>query len=470
MLFHTWHFFLFLLVAYPGFLLLRRTRLRNLWLLAASYFFYGWWNPLYLFLIVYSTALDYLVGVKLNNLQHSEIANNTPTIWQRSKLWVTLSVVNNLFLLGFFKYAGFVTDNLNALLAGLHLNLVIPQPNILLPIGISFYTFQSMSYTIDVYRGRFPAERNIIKFATFVAFFPQLIAGPVERAKSLLPQLQRITKIGAADVADGLSLFVVGLFKKVALADMLAIYVDKIYENPADYGSLPLIFATYAFAWQIYFDFSGYTDMARGLAAAMGIKLTLNFNNPYVATGLRDFWRRWHITLSTWFRDYVYIPLGGNRRGKSRMYLYILLTMAIGGLWHGAAWNFVLWGALHALGRILFGDLEKSAGYEKTPRIVRQLLTFHFVCLTWVFFRASSISDAGLILQRIFTGIGSPTEMPIVIFAMIAVICVYQLVFTSKAQRILQLRPVRVALMLLILIYLAIFATPGHEPFIYFQF
>lgn len=477
MLFHTWHFFLFLAVAYPGFLLLRKTRYMNLWLLAASYFFYGWWNPLYLFLIIYSTALDYYVGLKLDRLSR----RGTPIkgVWQSRKMWLTLSVVNNLFLLGFFKYAGFVTDNLNTLFSWLHLGLAIPPPGILLPIGISFFTFQSMSYSIDVYRGQFQAERNFIKFATFVAFFPQLIAGPIERAKSLLPQLQRARpapprgwarRISTTDVADGLSLFVVGLFKKVALADFLAIYVDKIYSDPTNYGSLSLICATYAFAWQIYFDFSGYTDMARGLAKAMGIKLTLNFNNPYTATGLRDFWRRWHITLSTWFRDYVYIPLGGNRRGRNRTYLYILLTMVVAGFWHGAAWKFVLWGALHALGRVLTGDLEKTTLYEKIPRIVRQLLTFHFICFTWVFFRAESVSDAVLILQRIFTGTASSLEVPVVMFAIIAAVWLYQLISSSRAKNILDMRPLRIVLMLLILIYLTIFTVAGHESFIYFQF
>ena len=440
----------------------------NVWLLAASYFFYGWWNPLYLFLIIYSTALDYYVGLKLDRL--SRRGTQIKGVWQSKKMWLTLSVVNNLFLLGFFKYAGFVTDNLNTLFSWLHLGLAIPPPGILLPIGISFFTFQSMSYSIDVYRRQFQAERNFIKFATFVAFFPQLIAGPIERAKSLLPQLQRARRISATDVADGLSLFVVGLFKKVALADFLAIYVDKIYSDPTNYGSLSLICATYAFAWQVYFDFSGYTDMARGLAGAMGIRLTLNFNNPYTATGLRDFWRRWHITLSTWFRDYVYIPLGGNRRGKNRTYLYILLTMVVAGFWHGAAWKFVLWGALHALGRVFTGDLEKTTLYEKIPRIVRQLLTFHFICFTWVFFRAESLSDAVLILQRIFTGTASSPEVPVVMFAIIAAVWLYQLIFSSRAKNILDMRPLRIVLMLLILIYLMIFTVAGHESFIYFQF
>jgi len=467
MLFHTWHFFLFFAVAYSGFLLLKKTRYVNVWLLLASYFFYGWWNPLYLLLIIYSTASNYYVGLKLDRFPN---AIKIKGIRESRKTWLTLSVVNNLFLLGFFKYAGFVTDNLNTLFSRIGLGAIIPAPDILLPIGISFFTFQSMGYIIDVYRGQFQAEKSFIKFATFVAFFPQLIAGPIERAKSLLPQLQRPRQIRASDISNGLSLFIVGLFKKVALADFLAIYVDRIYDNPANYGSLSLIFATYGFAWQIYFDFSGYTDMARGLGRIMGIKLTLNFNNPYTATGLRDFWHRWHITLSSWFRDYVYIPLGGNRRGKMRTCVYILLTMLIGGLWHGAAWKFILWGGLHAVGIILTGSIEKTALYERIPRIVRQLLTFHFVCLGWVFFRAENINDAALILQRIFTTADPSPIVPVVMFAIIAAIWLYQLIFSSKAKDILTWRPVRITLMLLILIYLTVFAAVGHEPFIYFQF
>jgi len=471
MLFHTWHFFLFFAIAYAGFLLLKKTRYMNLWLLTASYFFYGWWNPLYLFLIIYSTALDYYVGLKLDHPSRRG-TTNAPffCIREPRKMWLTLSVINNLLLLGFFKYAGFVTDNLNTLFSWLNVGLTIPPSNILLPIGISFFTFQSMGYSIDVYRGQFQAEKNFIKFATFVAFFPQLIAGPIERARTLLPQLQRGCRISATDISDGLSLFMVGLFKKVALADFLAIYVDRVYGAPANYSSLSLVCATYAFAWQIYFDFSGYTDMACGLARTMGIRLTLNFDNPYTATGLRDFWRRWHITLSSWFRDYVYIPLGGNRQGKILTCLYILLTMIIAGFWHGAAWKFILWGLLHAVGRILTGDLEKTALYEKIPRLARQLLTFHFVCLGWVFFRAEGISEAMLILRRIFAGTGSSSEVPVVMFAIIAVIWMYQLIFSSRAKKILDWQPLRIALMLLILIYLMIFTTVGHEPFIYFQF
>ena len=340
MLFHTWIFLLFFLIVYPIYLALKKTRFNNLWLLIASYTFYGWWNPLYLILIGYSSALDYFVVAKMVRSE-------------RKKLWLSLSLVNNLALLSFFKYGNFVAENLNLLLSALGTSYAIPMPNILLPVGISFYTFQSMSYTIDCYRGKIDREKSFVRYAAFVSLFSQLVAGPIERARNLLPQLRRTPRISKLDVADGLSLFIVGLFKKVALADCLALYVDKVYVMPAQYQSPALILATFAFAWQIYFDFSGYTDMARGVARMMGFRLMLNFNNPYLATGLGDFWSRWHISLSTWFRDYVYVPLGGNRHGIFNTYKNMVLTMVISGLWHGASWTFIIWGALHALGRVL---------------------------------------------------------------------------------------------------------------------
>ena len=325
MLFHTWIFLAFFLVVYPGYWLLKGTRLKLPWLLTASYVFYGWWNPVYLLLIAWATTVDYLSVLAM-----------AKTAWK--KPWLAISLVNNLGLLGFFKYGAFVVDNLNAVaqrlripyalsypdvsflsdtvnaaLSSLKLSYTVPEFNYLLPVGISFYVFQSMSYTIDFYRGQIERETSFIRYATFVSLFPQLVAGPIERAGNLLPQLRGVPQIKRQDISDGLSLFVVGLFKKIALADYLALYVDPVYASPGDYSSPTLLLATFAFAWQIYFDFSGYTDMARGIGRLLGIRLMLNFNNPYLATGLGDFWRRWHISLSTWFRDYVYIPLGGNR-------------------------------------------------------------------------------------------------------------------------------------------------------------
>ncbi|MCW3052252.1 MAG: Membrane-bound O-acyltransferase family protein, partial [Chthonomonadales bacterium] len=395
MLFHTLPFWIFLLVVLPVFFALRRTPFWIPWLLAASYFFYAWWNPYYLLLVIYSTTLDYLLVTLMDHspppgqggaAQRDRVLRTTfgvaisltlgliggmllgpatlrPTCaifallvllmavgawFANRRIWLLISLVNNLALLLFFKYARFVIENLNALLHTAGGSFHLPDPSALmpyhfpyvLPVGISFFTFQSMSYTIDFYLGRVERERNFLRFATFVCFFPQLMAGPIERAKQMLPQLRKAPEFRLQNLTDGLSLFLVGLFKKLALADYLARYVERVYDNPERFGAPALILATCAFAWQIFFDFSGYTDMARGVAKMMGFDLVLNFNNPYLATGLGDFWARWHISLSTWFRDYVYIPLGGSRRGKLCTYRNLLLTFLISGIWHGANWTF----------------------------------------------------------------------------------------------------------------------------------
>ena len=458
MLFYTWPFFIFFLVVYLVYLPLRKTRFYLPWLLVSSYFFYGWWNPLYLLLILYSTALDYFV---VRWMEKSV----------KKKIWLTVSIVNNLLLLGFFKYGGFVTDNLNLLLTRVGAPFSIPAPGILLPVGISFYTFQSMSYTIDFYRGKIQRERSFVRFAAFVALFPQLVAGPIERAKSLLPQLRSIPKITREHVADGLSLFVVGLFKKVALADYLALYVDQVYGAPEQFGGLALGLATFAFGWQIYFDFSGYTDMARGVGRMMGFNLMLNFNNPYLATGLGDFWNRWHISLSTWFRDYVYIPLGGNRNGRFNTYLNMFLTMIISGLWHGAAWTFVIWGVLHAAGRFLTRELERSEFYaKKVPRFPKQLAVFAFVTFAWIFFRAETFSDATIIVKKIFTTGLSDPRFPLLALALCLCVWIYQFMFESKAKKILELSPVRIGIVICMILYLVMFSGSSSEAFIYFQF
>ncbi len=458
MLFHTWHFAIFFMIVYLVYLPLRRTRFYLHWLLAASYFFYGWWNPLYLPLIAYSTAVNYYAVVMMSRSR-------------RRKLWLAVGVVNSLGVLGFFKYGAFVADNLNSLLSMLKAPFVVPSPGVLLPVGISFYTFQSMSYAIDFYRGEIEREPSFIRFATFVSLFPQLVAGPIERAANLLPQLRGKPEISRENITDGLSMFLVGLFKKVALADYLALYVDKVYAAPGQFNGLSLMLATFAFGWQIYFDFSGYTDMARGVARMMGFDLMLNFNNPYLADSLRDFWRRWHISLSSWFKDYVYIPLGGNRKGKLNTYRNMFLTMVISGLWHGAAWNFVIWGAAHALGRFMTRELESTRFYrEKVPRLLKQLWVFAFVTFTWIFFRAGSLSDAVLIIRRMFTsGLGDPNFPLLALFLCLSV-WIYQFIFESKGRILLEWRPLKVGMALLIILYLMIFVAPSHEPFIYFQF
>jgi D-alanyl-lipoteichoic acid acyltransferase DltB (MBOAT superfamily) len=457
-LFHNWIFLLFFAIVYPVYLVVKGTRFRSLWLLIASYVFYGWWNPLYLLLIAYSTSVDYLVVSAMSR-------------WGRRPLWLCLSIANNLSLLGFFKYGKFITNNLNALLSRLGVAWAIPMPDILFPVGLSFFMFESMSYTIDFFRGHIERERSFIRYAAFVSLFPQLLAGPIERARNLLPQLQREPRIARQDVADGLSLFVVGLFKKVALADYLATYVNEVYAVPDLYSSSALMLATFAYAWQIYFDFSGYTDMARGVARVMGFDLMLNFNNPYLATGLGEFWQRWHISLSTWFKDYVYISLGGNRKGEIRTYVNMFLTMVISGLWHGAQWTFVLWGVFHALGRVATRELERSRFYrERVPRCVKQAYVFVFVCFCWIFFRAETLTDAWTIVTRIAAGGVSDPACPLLMLVLIASVWLYQFIYESRARRVLEMRPVRIGLIVAMIMYVAVFATSSSEAFIYFQF
>ena len=458
MLFHTWVFVAFFLIVYPVYLLARDTRLRLPWLLLASYVFYGWWNPLYLLLILWSTSIDYLVVRRMSRSG-------------RRRAWLAVSVVNNLGLLGFFKYGAFVSETINALLVRLGAPAVVPAPGVLLPVGISFYVFQSMSYTIDYYRGKVEAEPSFIRYATFVSLFPQLVAGPIERAKNLLPQLRGTPQISGQDVADGLSLFVVGLFKKVVLADYLALYVERVYGAPAHAEAPALVLATVAFGWQIYFDFSGYTDMARGIGRMMGIRLMLNFNNPYLATSLGDFWQRWHISLSTWFRDYVYIPLGGNRRGAVRTYVNMCLTMLISGLWHGASWTFVIWGALHALGRVLTRRLEATALYrERVPVAVKRLGVFTFVTFAWIFFRAQTLDDAVTIVTRIVRFGWADPRVPLVAVGLVLAVWLYQLAYECGLRRVLRLAPLRVGLVVFMALCVALFAASPDKPFIYFQF
>ena len=445
MLFHTWTFAIFFAVVYVLYLFLRRTPAKLPLLLAASYLFYGWWSPLYLLLIAYTTVLNYTCVALMDR-----------TGRRRLCLWV--GVIGSLAVLVVFKYGGFITDNANALLARLGTSYALPAPGFILPVGISFFTFQAMSYTIDYYRGEVERERCLVRFATFVALFPQLVAGPIERARNLLPQLHDAPPITGRDVADGLSLFLVGLFKKIALADYLSRYVDVVYD-------------TFAFGWQIYFDFSGYTDMARGMARMMGYHLMLNFNNPYLATSLGDFWRRWHVSLSTWFRDYVYIPLGGSRRGRARTYVNMCLTMLISGLWHGAAWTFIIWGGLHALGRVVTRPIEASAFYaERVPTVVKRLCVFAFVTFAWVFFRANTLGDAWLIVGRTVRFGWADPRFPLLALALVLGVWGYQRLFESGARRVLASGPVRVGLALGMVLYLAVVARSGGAPFVYFQF
>jgi len=466
MLFHTWIFALFFLLTYPVYLLLRDPRLRVAWLLVCSYVFYGWWNWHYLILIAFTTMVDYGAARCMHRTG-------------RRKLWLCVSIAANLAMLGFFKYGDFVVANLNAALGCMGAPWAPASPSVLLPagvpyllpVGISFFVFQSMSYTIDVYRGHMEPEPNFVRYAAFVSLFPQLVAGPIERARRLLPQLRRPAPITLERVADGASLFLVGLFKKLALADYLALYVNRIYAAPTDVGAPDLLLATVVFGWQIYFDFSGYSDMARGLGKMLGIDLMLNFRNPYLATGLRDFWRRWHISLSTWFRDYVYIPLGGNRLGGVRTYVNMALAMLLSGLWHGAAWHFVAWGCVHAAGSSIARGLA-GTGFSphRLPRWARRLGVFAFVSFAWVFFRAQSLGEAVTILGRMATGPWTAPHCPALMLLLIVAVWGYQFLYESRGRWILEPRAVRIALVVAMILYVATAPARPPQPFIYFQF
>lgn len=466
MLFHTWTFAIFFLIVYAIYLPLRGTRYCVYWLWAASYFFYGWWNWTYLGLIAFSTFVDYSCVRRM-------------AAGGRRKLWLAVSLTSNLGILGFFKYSTFLVENVNRLLSLAGARVAVPLPQevmpdgwqFVLPAGISFFTFQSLSYTIEFYLGRVECERNFFRYAAFHSFFPQLMAGAVERARNLLGQLYGKREVTLQHVADGLSLFLFGLFKKVAIADFLSPYVEQVYAVPGLYNGPALMLATVAFGWQIYCDFSGYTDMARGVARMMGFNLMLNFNNPYLAAGLGDFWQRWHISLSSWFRDYVYIPLGGNRGGAARTYCNMFLTMLVSGIWHGAAWTFVIWGALHAVGRLLTRELEGTEIYNRrVPKLVKQVLVFAFVSLCWVFFRAANLQDAVTILGRMFTTPVTDPQFPAMGYVLCLGLWAFEYASESPLRRVLELGWVRVLGAAGMILYLLTFASSRSQAFIYFQF
>jgi alginate O-acetyltransferase complex protein AlgI len=370
-------------------------RYRWLLLLVASYVFYAWWRVEYALLILLSTVVDYLVGRRLG----SEDRPNA------RKALLAVSLTLNLGMLFVFKYYGFFADAARDVSTALGMSYAAPALNLVLPVGISFYTFQTLSYTIDVYRRKCHVEPHFGRFALFVAFFPQLVAGPIERASNLLHQFRRPTSFQYERVRGGLQQMIRGMFKKVVIADRLGVYVDAVYADPAQFEGLPLIVATYFFAFQIYADFSGYSDMAIGAARILGYDLMENFRRPYLAKSVSDFWRRWHISLSTWFRDYVYIPIGGNRGGMGRWFFNLYVTFVVSGLWHGANWTFLVWGALH--GSYLVGGivLTKLTGELPSHGVWDRFRTFHLALFAWVFFRAESISDAMAVFTRSILGL-----------------------------------------------------------------
>ncbi len=470
-LFPTFEFAVFFSLTFVGSWLLRPHPLAWRWfVLAASYFFYAWWDPRFVLLLAGSTVVNQAAAVA--------IARVAAPAGRRGLL--ILAVAVNLAVLGFFKYYGFfltsVADGLDRV--GLHTSPPLLQ--VVLPIGISFFTFQALSYVIDTYRGD-TSPAPTLDFAVYLSFFPHLVAGPIVRARELLPQLTERPDPRRIDAALAFRLIFAGLFKKVVISSFVAgAIVEPVFANPGSHQNLEILFAVYGYAVQIYADFSGYTDIAIGCALLLGLRFPQNFDAPYAATSIQSFWRKWHMTLSFWLRDYLYIPLGGNQGGEARMRRNLLLTMVIGGLWHGAAWTFVVWGAIHGLA--LVGEREwdqRRRARGAVPRwwspIARWAVTFHVVCLAWIFFRAESFGKAGELLWRLLTAWGTGTLVkPMLVFVVVAMVAAQfvPIDVVSRAQAVFSraapaVQGVCLALGLLVIDALG---PTGVAPFIYFQF
>lgn len=470
MLFNSLDFAVFFAVVYALYLVLPH-RGQNLLLLAASYFFYGCWDYRFLSLIALSTTVDYMVGLGIYRTENQS---------QRKRL-LAVSMAVNLGILGFFKYFNFFVGSAENLIASLGFNPSGLHLNIVLPVGISFYTFQSMSYTIDVYRRELVPAKRFTDYALFVSLFTQLVAGPIERATQLLPQVLNKRVVTWRNIQIGSWLFLWGLFKKLVIGDNVAVIADQVFAGQVEWTSGSVLLGVYAFALQIYCDFSAYSDMARGIGLFLGFDIMINFRNPYFAINPSDFWRRWHISLSTWLRDYLYIPLGGNRKGPRRTYINLILTMLLGGLWHGAAWTFILWGAFH--GGLLAAHRwlkEKRPGSDEPlsllSRMWRIVVMFHAICFGWLLFRAANMQDVVGMLTALFSDLRFSGEygvwmlqMAILGFPLFIVQLLQERFGDQLAPMKLSLFP-RVALYATVSIMLIALANTGSRAFIYFQF
>lgn len=450
--------------------------LRNTVILLSSYLFYGWWDWHFLILIIISSTVDYYVGLKL--FKAKEIKTR--------KAFLALSLIINLGFLFYFKYTNFFIETFVDSFRLFGSKFQISTLNIILPVGISFYTFQTLSYTIDIYRKQIEPTKDLLSFFTFVAFFPQLVAGPIERASHLLPQFHKTYRFDYAKVKSGLLLMGFGLFKKMVIADRAAILVNQVYSNPSEHAGHEIVLATILFAFQIYCDFSGYSDIAIGAARTMGFDLMKNFDSPYFSKSVTEFWRRWHISLSTWFRDYVYIPLGGNRKGKYRTYANLFTVFVVSGLWHGAAMTFVIWGAIHGLFIIFekaITSFRKRFFNSKTSLLLGVPFTFFIVCFAWIFFRAETLKQAFTIIQNsqdisnisMFDLALGKYEL-ILLFSMIALLLIIEIINTKCRLYHLVNRlylPIRWMLYLFMFFIVLIFGIYGDDAiqeFIYFQF
>jgi len=458
-------FLLFFVTVFAVFWLARGHRFKKLWLLAASYVFYGAWDWRFLSLMAVTTLIDYAAGLALGG-------ERDPA---RRRAWLYASLAGNLGLLGFFKYFNFFVGSAAALLG-------LPPDDralaIVLPVGISFYTFQTMSYTIDVYREELAPVPSLVDFALFVSFFPQLVAGPIVRAADFLPQLVRPPRFAGVDLRGCLLLFLTGFVKKSCIADHLAAVVDPVFAAPGAFTAASVWIAVLFYAAQIYCDFSGYTDMAIACAGLLGYRLTPNFDSPYLAASVAEFWRRWHISLSTWLRDYLYRPLGGNRGGRLATHRNLLLTMVLGGLWHGAAWTFVAWGALHGIALSLHREWARRRVGRSRPlpggRPAAVALTFLWVCVCWIFFRAGSFADAAVLCRSflLFQSTGTRALDPALFLGFAALALLHAWSRHGAPERLLRAVPAwafapcygaATALALA-------FVPLRTDPFIYFQF
>jgi len=478
LLFNSIEFLVFLPIVFSlyWFVLNKNLFFQNLLILLSSYLFYGWWDYRFLSLIIFSTIVDFFIGKKIYL---------TKDIKKR-KLFLMLSLVVNLGILGFFKYFNFFIDSFSDFISLTGYNIDNQWTlSIILPVGISFYTFQTMSYSLDIFRKEMKPVNDFVAFASFVSFFPQLVAGPIERAKALLPQMMKKRNFDYLQAMFGLRLIIWGMFKKVVVADSLAKYVDIFYANPNDYTGLPSIIAILFFTFQIYCDFSGYSDIAIGTARLFGIKLNRNFNVPYISTSFTEFWKRWHISLSSWFRDYVYISLGGNRVGKLINYRNLIITFIVSGLWHGANYTFIVWGAIHGFLLIVekfFADLKSGISIN---RIIKIIVTFFITNITWVFFRSNNISEAFSILKNAtdlnmdlnstiysFRGLGIDFfELLMMCSLILLIICIE--FFEDKTKKLTFYKSNRIQFIWIqiLIFFILFFSTRGElKNFIYFQF
>ncbi len=452
----------------------RRSRYRRLFLLAASYYFYMSWNAELALLLLLSTLIDYLAGAWIH-------ATTSPF---KRKALLIVSLASNLGLLGVFKYANFFLDNVDSVIKvlGMRSDFAV---DVILPVGISFYTFQSMSYTIDVYRDRLEPAGSFSDFALFVSFFPQLVAGPIVRASEFIPQLARRVRLSEVNLRRGVNYLLMGLTKKLLIADWLSTIADPVFASPSAYNPIGIWVGVVAYAVQIYCDFSGYSDMATGSAALFGYSFPDNFNMPYVAKNIAEFWTRWHISLSTWLRDYLYIPLGGNRRGRLMTYRNLLIVMFLGGLWHGARWTFVAWGVLHGLALVLHKEYRRHyplpvVGSVRLAPIragISWLSTMLFVCFTWVLFRSPSFGTAKVFIAKmlLLRTDGAAAAYPMFIVCVLVVVGAHLLGLRRFSPFLQFERPLARAWIetlgyAAVIFLLLLFAPEGTEPFIYFQF